>query len=237
MPPNSLIRYRLVPQVTAGLYFVTAAVFLVAAVLNPDGGLSGVPSMMLTLPWSIPLSFASSSVLTSALIVASGCVINTAVLFVLVKGMVKRFNLAATIVVLVAIASMATTAVWFLNSQEANNLVRIVYGSQEGVWVATNEDGLRALSEMNAAASDAPKREVRSRLVFIPNETRGRYMGRKFLLSGGRLVDPYPANSYDMQRVEAVEVEKIKITEGPSKGLEGWVRSNQLKRLLTLYSM
>ena len=229
---------RFVSQVVAILYFVTVAVLLISAVLNPDGSLSGVPSMMLALPWSFPLSFASFSVVISALIVASGAAMNAGVLYALVRGMVKRFNLGLTIAALVVVASFTTVTVWFLNSQEVNNLVRIVRGSPDaGVWVATNEDGLRALSETNGTALDHPKPEARTRLVFIPNKTRGRYKGRKFLLKSGRLVDPYPANSYDMQRDEAVEVEKIKITEGPNKGLEGWVQANHLTGLLTLYSM
>jgi hypothetical protein len=238
MLANSAMPGRFVPPVVALLYFVIVAFLVIVAVLNPDGGLSGVPAMMLTLPWSIPLSVASFTVVISALIVAFGGAMNAAVLYVLVKGMAKRFDLRATIVVLVLFASFATVAVWFINSQEVNNLVRIVHGSEEaGVWVATNEDGLRAMSETNGTASDVPKSEARNRLVFIPNETRGRYKGRKFLLKGGRLVDPYPANTHDMERAEAVEVEKIKITEGPSEGLEGWVQTNHLKRLLTLYSM
>jgi hypothetical protein len=84
---------------------------------------------------------------------------------------------------------------------------------------------------------EVPKPEARTRLVFIPDETRGRYKDRKFLLKGGRLVDTYPASFFDMQRDEAVEVEKIRITEGPNNGLEGWVQANHLKRLSTLYSM
>jgi hypothetical protein len=46
-----------------------------------------------------------------------------------------------------------------------------------------------------------------------------RNKGRPFLVGGGRLVDPYSANSYDMARARdgAVEVETIRITEGPTR--------------------
>jgi hypothetical protein len=47
---------------------------------------------------------------------------------------------------------------------------------------------------------------------------------RRFVLSEGRLIAPYPANTYDMARDGAVEIEKIKITSPPNEGLEGLVQ-------------
>jgi hypothetical protein len=37
-----------------------------------------------------------------------------------------------------------------------------------------------------------------ARVISVPNGTKGRMLDRKFLRDGG-LVDPYPANSYDME--------------------------------------
>jgi hypothetical protein len=51
---------------------------------------------------------------------------------------------------------------------------------------------------------------------------------RKFL-KGGELVDPYPANSYDMERDQAVEVVLFEITEGAKRGSRGWVQKSCLR--------
>ena len=53
-------------------------------------------------------------------------------------------------------------------------------------------------------------------------------LDRKFL-RGGELVDPYPANSYDMERDRAVEVVLFEITEGAKRGLRGWVQKSFLR--------
>ena len=45
------------------------------------------------------------------------------------------------------------------------------------------------------------------------------------------MVKTYPANTYDMARDGAVELERIKITEGPNVGLEGWINSGSLAPL------
>jgi hypothetical protein len=74
-------------------------------------------------------------------------------------------------------------------------------------------------------------------LVLVSDKTRAHYKDRKFLLPGGRLVEPYSANSFDMERDEAVEVERVRIIEGPHKGLEGWVPAGCLQRLLTLSAL
>ncbi len=63
--------------------------------------------------------------------------------------------------------------------------------------------------------------------IPVPNGTKGRALDRKFL-KGGELVVPYPANSYDMKRDRAVEVVLFEITEGPQRGVRGWVQSSFL---------
>jgi hypothetical protein len=58
--------------------------------------------------------------------------------------------------------------------------------------------------------------------VFIETGTKANILDRKFL-EDGNLVEPYAANSYDMERDGAVEVVLIKIQDGPKKNLEGWI--------------
>lgn len=176
------------------------------------------------------------------LIIVCGGAMNAVLLYAFVLAVAREFRpwIAAGIITFIAtfFAAPVICVIWFLNTAEVDNLVRIVYGGRElGVFIATNENGLRTLSEANGTASGISTHAGRDGLVFIPNKTKGRYKGQKFLLKGGRLVDPYPANSYDMARDGAIEVERIKITEGPHKGLEGWVQTNCLKRVLNLYSL
>jgi hypothetical protein len=76
-----------------------------------------------------------------------------------------------------------------------------------------------------------------NKLVFVPNKTRGIARGERFLLKGGRLVIPYSANTYDLQRDGAMEVEGIEITEGPQTGVMGWAPVNYFQRLLTIGSL
>src|SRR5580765_2185800 len=59
--------------------------------------------------------------------------------------------------------------------------------------------------------------------ISVPNGTKGRMLDQKFL-RGGELVEPYPANSYDMERDRAVAVVLFEITEGPLRGVRGWVQ-------------
>jgi hypothetical protein len=68
-------------------------------------------------------------------------------------------------------------------------------------------------------------------LVRIPEGTRGTATGRMFVLPGGRLAEPYPANTFDMARDGAIEVERIRITQPPNRGLEGWVYTGSLRRV------
>jgi hypothetical protein len=53
-------------------------------------------------------------------------------------------------------------------------------------------------------------------LVHLREGTKAIAIDRKFLLPGGRLVEPYPASTYDMARDGAIEVVRLKITR-PSK--------------------
>ncbi len=63
--------------------------------------------------------------------------------------------------------------------------------------------------------------------TFIPNGTKAEAEDRKFL-QAGKLVEPYSADSFDMQRNRAVEVVLVTIKDGPSRGLRGWMPSRFL---------
>ena len=203
------------------LFFTAVAWLILAVVLNPDGGITGTASFFATLPWSILALKAKSTFVNVALRLFFGAV-NAILLYYLVRDVRSVASFRTTIVMLAVLATLLTGVIWFFNSQEHDNRVRIVNGGKDGgAWIATDQDGLAS----------------KHHLVFIPNQTRGIYKGQRFLLKDGRLVDPYPATFNDMERDGAVEVEKIRITEGPHKGIEGWVDPRCLKRLLTMFAM
>ena len=126
-----------------------------------------------------------------------------------------------------------------------------------GVLMAVDADGLRKLSELyswsqtwteanlqpgsgiltkiclprfNFTQSPITFQMITKGVPLIPEGTKATYMGRRFVLPGGRLVEPYAANEYDMARDGAIEVERIRIT-GPSReNLEGWIEIHFLGR-------
>jgi hypothetical protein len=129
-------------------------------------------------------------------------------------------------------------------SDSGKRIVRTDHG--EGALMATNSDGLRHLEDLyslSKTCTEANMRKARlteamslcrpvskSRpddvgpgLVRVTEGTRGTVTGRMFVLPGGRLVEPYPANTYDMAKDGAIEVERLRITQPPNPGLEGWV--------------
>ena len=120
--------------------------------------------------------------------------------------------------------------------------------------MATNSDGLRQLhdlyclpktcTEVNMRAARVPevlflcqpvskpiRDDIGLGLVRIPEGTKGTAIGRQFVLPEGRLVEPYSANRFDMARDGAIEVERIRITQPPNVGLEGWVYTGSLGRV------
>ena len=72
---------------------------------------------------------------------------------------------------------------------------------------------------------------VKKGVILVPSGTRGISVGRSFILPGGRLVQPYAANTFEMARDGAVEVERIRITQPPNENLEGWVVEGFLGRV------
>jgi len=89
-----------------------------------------------------------------------------------------------------------------------------------GVVLAPDLPALRALAVSNFKPPNGA--------VIVPNGTKARSLDHKYL-KGGRLVEPYPANSYDMIRDGAVEVDLIEITEGPFQHSKGWVQGSCLR--------
>jgi len=90
---------------------------------------------------------------------------------------------------------------------------------QQPILLAPDLPTLKALLSPNAVPPVTA--------ISVPNKTKGRMLDRKFL-RGGELVEPYPANSYDMERDGAVEVVLFEITEGPQRGVRGWVQMSFL---------
>jgi hypothetical protein len=221
---------------------------VVMPIVNPDGPVTGSPSFVLTLPTSLfillPIKF-STSFPDIGLILFAGLV-NAIILYIISGRVINFFGLRMTIGISVLSISLYTAVAWFFNDQDQKARVRIVNGGPEaaGVWIATDDDGLRVMSDrprvppsLFGFPSEIPTNTADDKLVFVHNKTRGIAKGRRFLLQGGRLVQPYPANTYDILRDGAVEVERIKITEGPQKGLIGWLPSHYVQRLLTITSL
>jgi hypothetical protein len=64
--------------------------------------------------------------------------------------------------------------------------------------------------------------------ILIPSGTKANIQNRQ-VLQGGNLVDPYPASANDLRRNRAVEVELIKIKDGPYRNIQGWMPSDFLQ--------
>jgi len=208
---------------------------IVAVLLDPEGGITGGAASLVVLPWSIfTLQFVTGRTATVALHFVSG-LINVAIMYVVIKYLLRTASLQRSLVTVLASATIITTVVWTLNGQIRDNRIRIVNDRQgTGVWMAIDDAGLKALAETPGVDSAAPD-ELRSHLLFVPNKTRGNYKGRRFLMADGRLVVPFPTN--EMDNPQRVEVEKIKIIDGQNKGVKGWVLSRHLKRLLTMFAV
>jgi len=240
---------RTASRIVAILYFIAVSALLVVATLDPFGNLTAIPSAILTLPWSITLYFLPKSVGLMTLVVVVGSAVNAIALDVVVKRMVMRFHWRFASGLFLVVTCMIGAVAWFWNTTDVDFRVRIINGDPKlGVWVATNDSGLRFLTGnetvsrgLNPVASNAMTEcgynDVDDGLVCFSQPTRALVEDRKFLLSGGRLVHPYSANSYDMERDGAIEVEKIRVTDGPHRNLEGWIQSRDVKRLLTLFSL
>jgi hypothetical protein len=232
-----------VPFFVASVYFVVVATMAVAPLLNPDGVVRESPSFVLSLPTSFlilfPMSFLTSSQLSQTSSVLISGIVDAIMLYVLAVRMVNWFGFRITIGIIVLSTLLFSTVAWWANDQDQKAGVRIVNAGPDaaGVWIAANDDGLRVMSDQIISPLGVPSNTADGNLVFVPNKTKGIAKGRRFLLKDGRLIQPYPANTYDMLRDGAVEVERIKITEGSQRGLMGWLPSYYLQRLLTFGSL
>jgi hypothetical protein len=111
----------------------------------------------------------------------------------LLRHPIGRIKWPIKIGTLVVVGSVVAALAWFLNTAEVDNLVRVARGTTgRGIYIATDENGLRALSKGSEMESDISNLQAGRGLVFIRKGTRGRYRGRRFLIKGGRLVEPYP---------------------------------------------
>ena len=219
----------------SGILFLEIVVGLKLAVsIDPDGGITDTAPFLLTLPWSLfaPRIGSRWWALAATLFFAA---INAMLLYLVVRGSLKVVSPRITLAVLVPIALLVSAAVWLLNLVEHDYPIRIVTGGQEnGIWLATDSDGLRAMDGVNSVGSDLPP-EMRRHFIFVPNKTRGiSITGGGYLLQDGQLVDPYPTTLSEMKRDHVTDVEKIRITEGPSKGIEGWADIRKIQHKLVM---
>lgn len=98
-----------------------------------------------------------------------------------------------------------------------------------GIFLAVDEAALAKLTEPDAYPvhpkyyrTPVPKPNIQDQngLMFAPNGYKARVTDRKFLVHG-RLIDPFPANTLDMMKAGAVEVERIEWNSRRSKVLKG----------------
>jgi hypothetical protein len=230
-------RTRRLALSTSILYFTAVCGLILTVILDPDGGVTGSASWLATLPWSILLTWVRSGTFGSVAALLSFAGLNAAFLYIGIGKLLRHSQLWKALVLLAVLETCATCAIWFLNAQEHDSNVRIVNGGKDlGVWIAIDQGGFEAMRWNNRTEGDiAPTLE--RHLVFIPNNTRGIYKRRAYLLKDGQLVDPSEVTPKEMAAGTSVEIEKIKIIEGPSKGLEGWIPEHRIQRLLTLFSL
>jgi hypothetical protein len=132
---------------------------------------------------------------------------------------------------------MAISVVHLLTQMNEAMVARTIRGSNAaGLFLATDETAIAKLTNpdpypaiiFNLQTPVPISKEDQVGLVFVANGTRARFMTHRFLRRG-RLVEPFPASTVDMMKAEAVEMDQIRIIEGPQKGNEGWVRAYCLK--------
>lgn len=215
------------------LFLALVAGLKLVVLIDPDGGISEAPPFLLTVPWSLLALGIKSRQWDFAAVIFFGSV-NATLVYLVIRGLIKGAGIRAASVVLIPVALAIIVAVWILNRMEHDAPIRIVNGGQEnGIWLATDSDGLRAMDAANSIGS-ALLPEMRKHFIFIPNKTEGTSDGSGYLLQDGRIVDPYPTTLSEMKRDHVKYVEKIRIKEGPNKGIKGWADSQNLQRILIM---
>lgn len=166
-----------------------------------------------------------------------------------VRTVVLVISLTLGLPILIVSVALLWISIYF----ERHAPERIV--GPQGALLAMNDAGLRRLNELYAlpktctesnmrkaqakgqvlavlALCQVPKPpaeiEKRIGLVDLLPGTEAVATDRMFALPGGRLVKPYAANTFDMARDGAVEVEHIKAQQNR---IDGWVVPWQLQRV------
>jgi len=126
---------------------------------------------------------------------------------------------------------------------------RVIAGTGElepGILMALDENGLRSLAEKpplevrltdengNLASGrihlgPRPTPQPKPGQILVLNGTKATSAETKILLKDGRLVDSPSAGVPDLDEIGAVKVVHIRITEGPQRNLEGWVRWDEVQ--------
>jgi hypothetical protein len=228
---------------TSGILFLAIVAGLKLVVfVEPYGSVTGAASFLLTLPWSL-FALRIASRWWALVATLSFGAVNATFLYLIVQGSLRIVSPRTTVAVLVPVVLFASASVWLLNRIEHEGRVRIVNGwhrnengvgvQDGGIWLATDQDGLRAIAGANGIGSDVPP-ELRKHFVFVPNETRGISKATGDLLQDGRLVPSHLWGYGEMVRDHIKNVERIRITEGPNKDIEGWADTQNFTRILVM---
>ena len=122
----------------------------------------------------------------------------------------------AFVIVIVILNAISSACITRSDAQ-----LRVVVGPMgDGALLARDLPTLRAIVEGQPI--------LPSSAIWVPDGTTGKAIDRKFL-QRGQLVEPYPATGNDMKRNGAVEVVLLQITNGPRKGLDGWIIASRLR--------
>jgi hypothetical protein len=176
---------------TSGILFLAVVTGLKRAVLSdPDGRISDAPPFLLTLPWSFLVLETKSRAWDFVAVIFSGGV-NATLVYLMVRGLIKIAGIRTASAVLVPIALLVSAAIWLSNVIEHDAPIRIVNGWQKnGMWLATDQDGLRAMAGANGIGADVSG-EMRNHFIFVPNKTNGISTGGGYLLQDGRSLPDY----------------------------------------------
>ena len=229
--------------VASGVIFLAIVAGLKLAVfVEPNGSVTGAAPFLLTLPWSL-FALRIASPWWALWATLSFGAFNATLLYLTVRGSLKIVSLRTTLAVLVPVALSTSAGVWLLNRIDHEGRVRIVNGwhlnengsgvQDPGVWLATDQDGLRAIAGAKSIGRDVPP-ELRKHFVFVPNQTRGISKASRDLLQNGRLIPSHLWGYGEMIQDHIKNVERIRITEGPNKDIEGWADTQNFTRLLVM---
>jgi hypothetical protein len=117
--------------------------------------------------------------------------VNATLVYLMVRGLIKIAGIRTASAVLVPIALLVSAAIWLSNVIEHDAPIRIVNGWQKnGMWLATDQDGLRAMAGANGIGADVSG-EMRNHFIFVPNKTNGISTGGGYLLQDGRSLPDY----------------------------------------------